>query len=51
VIRDFAKALTAGVIVGTYSSIFIASPIVVMLQKRAEKKRHQLSGAPAKARS
>jgi len=50
VIRDFAKALTAGVIVGTYSSIFIASPIVVMLQKRAEKKRHQLSGAPAKAR-
>jgi len=50
VIRDFATALTAGVVVGTYSSIFIASPFVVMLHKRAEKKRHALSTAAAKAR-
>jgi preprotein translocase subunit SecF len=28
VLRDFALALTFGVIVGTYSSIFVASPIV-----------------------
>ena len=33
VIRGFALALTIGIIVGTYSSIFIASPIVVYWQK------------------
>jgi len=27
-LRDFSLALTIGVIVGTYSSIFVASPIV-----------------------
>jgi preprotein translocase subunit SecF len=30
VIRDFALALALGVIIGTYSSVFLASPIVVM---------------------
>jgi preprotein translocase subunit SecF len=29
VIRDFALTLTVGVVVGTYSSIFIASPVLV----------------------
>lgn len=33
-INDFAFALIAGVIVGTYSSIYIASPAVYMLQHR-----------------
>jgi len=33
VIRDFALALTIGFIVGTYSSIFIASPILKILHK------------------
>jgi len=33
VIRDFALALTIGFIVGTYSSIFIASPILKVLHK------------------
>ncbi|MCD6287836.1 MAG: protein translocase subunit SecD [Candidatus Hydrogenedentes bacterium] len=33
VIRDFAFALTIGVIVGTYSSIFVASPVVLMMTK------------------
>ncbi len=33
VIRGFALALTIGIIVGTYSSIFIASPIVVYWEK------------------
>jgi SecD/SecF fusion protein len=28
VLRDFALALTCGVIVGTYSSVFVASPII-----------------------
>ncbi len=33
-INDFAFALLVGVIVGTYSSIFVASPMVLLLEKR-----------------
>lgn len=33
VIHDFALAIMLGIIVGTYSSIFVASPIVLMLGK------------------
>ena len=32
-IKDFALALTIGVIVGTYSSVFIASPLVIIFDK------------------
>jgi preprotein translocase subunit SecF len=35
VIHGFSFTLVVGVIVGTYSSIFIASPIVVFFQRRA----------------
>jgi SecD/SecF fusion protein len=38
VIRDFAFALLIGVIVGTYSSAFVASPIVVEWHNRREAK-------------
>jgi preprotein translocase subunit SecF len=34
VIRDFAFAMNVGVIVGTYSSIFIASPILIWLNDK-----------------
>jgi preprotein translocase SecF subunit len=34
ILKTFAFALTAGVLVGTYSSIFIASPLVVLLNER-----------------
>ncbi len=34
VIHDFAFALLIGVIVGTYSSIFVASPILLYLEER-----------------
>jgi len=37
VLKGFAFALVLGVILGTYSSLFIASAIVVELQKRAVK--------------
>ncbi|MBT3478388.1 MAG: protein translocase subunit SecF [Candidatus Marinimicrobia bacterium] len=37
VIHNFALAMIIGVIVGTYSSIFIASPIVVHLHENATK--------------
>ena len=34
VLRDFAFAILIGVVVGTYSSIFIASPIVLWWSSR-----------------
>lgn len=34
VIRDFALVLTLGILVGTYSSIFVASPALIEIQKR-----------------
>jgi preprotein translocase subunit SecF len=34
IIHDFAFALLAGIIVGTYSSIFVASPILLAWQKK-----------------
>ncbi|MCK4956521.1 MAG: protein translocase subunit SecF, partial [Candidatus Cloacimonetes bacterium] len=39
VIHDFAFALLIGVVVGTYSSIFIASPILVEHFTRRQEKR------------
>jgi preprotein translocase subunit SecF len=42
VIRDFAFAMNIGVIVGTYSSIFVASPILIWLnEKFLESQRRQ----------
>jgi preprotein translocase subunit SecF len=34
VMHDFALAILIGIIVGTYSSIFVASPVVVLLGKK-----------------
>jgi len=34
VIRDFALVLTLGILVGTYSSIFVASPALVEIRRR-----------------
>ncbi|MEZ4885892.1 MAG: protein translocase subunit SecDF [Chitinophagales bacterium] len=39
VIKGFAFALTIGIVVGTYSSIFIATPLVVDLSEYAAKKK------------
>jgi preprotein translocase subunit SecF len=46
VIRDFAFAMNVGVIVGTYSSIFIASPILIWLNEKfiASQRKQQASG-------
>jgi preprotein translocase subunit SecF len=38
VIRDFTLVMILGVVIGTYSSIFIASPALLHIQKRAERK-------------
>lgn len=37
VIHDFAFALVVGIAVGTYSSVFVASPIVVLWENRSPK--------------
>ena len=38
VIHDFAFALVVGVLVGTYSSVFVASPLVVVWENRAKRR-------------
>lgn len=43
VIHDFSFALLIGVLVGTYSSVFVASPIVVLLENRATVKQGKKS--------
>jgi preprotein translocase subunit SecF len=55
VIHGFSFALVVGVIIGTYSSIFIASPIVVAFQKRlarsssvARSKNYSREAVPAR---
>jgi len=50
VIHDFAFALLVGVIVGTYSSIYIASPVVLMMEQRSSRGGASVkSGAKARA--
>ncbi len=49
VIHDFAFALIVGILIGTYSSIFIAAPIVVEWKHRIEDPRK--AGKPAKSRA
>ena len=53
VIRDFAFAMNVGVIVGTYSSIFIASPILIWLNEKyvASQRKQQRSRRPRAARA
>lgn len=41
VIHDFALALLVGVIVGTYSSIFVASPILLLLEEKGRARRRR----------
>lgn len=38
VLRGFSFALFIGIVIGTYSSIFVAAPIVIDFRKRAEEK-------------
>lgn len=39
ILEGFSFTLMVGVIVGTYSSIFVASPVIIWLQNRTEKRR------------
>ncbi|EYB69831.1 bifunctional preprotein translocase subunit SecD/SecF [Deinococcus phoenicis] len=46
VLRDFSLILLIGILVGTYSSIFIVAPMVVYLEEWKDKRK---GGAPVKA--
>jgi preprotein translocase subunit SecF len=50
VIRDFAFAMNVGVIVGTYSSIFIASPILIWLNDKYNQSQKRQSQRPERTR-
>ena len=43
-IRDFAIVMTVGMVVGTYSSIFIAAPLVLGWQNFVDKRRKEREG-------
>ena len=48
-LRPFSVALLVGIFVGTYSSLFIATPLYVYLAHREEKKLSQLEETEAEA--
>lgn len=48
-LRDFAWAMLVGILVGTYSSIYIASPLTIWLEKRSAAARAQQSRTTATA--
>jgi preprotein translocase subunit SecF len=49
VIRPFALVLILGVVIGTYSSIFVASPVLLELETYSKNREKRLSAAPSKA--
>ncbi|WP_424949277.1 protein translocase subunit SecD [Deinococcus sp.] len=48
VLRDFSIAMIVGIIVGTYSSIYIVSPMIVFFEERS---RNKGTGTPAPVKS
>ena len=51
VLNGFSFALVVGIIVGTYSSIFIASPILIFWQDIAEQRRNRPSAPTVESRA
>jgi len=49
VIHDFSFALLVGIIVGVYSSVFVASPVVLLLEQRALGKGEAVTSQAVKA--
>ena len=50
VLNGFSFALVVGIIVGTYSSIFIASPILIFWQDVSESRRRRARALPVESR-
>jgi preprotein translocase subunit SecF len=53
VLNGFSFALVVGIIIGTYSSIFIASPILIFWHDLAERRRRnaRLASVPAESKT
>ena len=49
--EEFVLALLIGIISGTYSSIFNASPLLVVWQEREDRRRGRISGPPSVRRA
>lgn len=49
VIHDFSFALLVGIVVGVYSSVYVASPVVLWLEQRAMNKGESGVAQPVKA--
>ncbi|MCE1227136.1 MAG: protein translocase subunit SecF [Geobacteraceae bacterium] len=49
VIHDFSFALLVGIVVGVYSSVYVASPVVLLLEQRAMNKGESRTAQPVKA--
>jgi preprotein translocase subunit SecF len=50
VLHSFSFALVCGIIVGTYSSVFVASPIVLFWHRYTDKPRKGGAAAPVAVR-
>jgi SecD/SecF fusion protein len=50
-LKDFAMALTIGVVAGTYSSFFVAAPLVTIWKEREPRYRKRLTLAGANGRA
>jgi len=50
-LKDFALALTIGTVTGTYSSFFVAAPMVVIWKEREPRYRKRIAAAAAAAGS
>ncbi len=48
VLYHFNSVLLVGIVIGTYSSIFVASPVLVMWERQARKSKGQLTAAEMK---
>jgi preprotein translocase subunit SecF len=51
VLHSFSFALVCGIIVGTYSSVFVASPIVLFWHNYADQRRPRTSATGTSAKS
>jgi preprotein translocase subunit SecF len=49
VLRGFSLALVIGIIIGTYSSVFIASPILIWARDWVEARKRKTPSAAAPA--
>jgi len=50
-IFDFAAAMLVGIVVGTYSSVYVAAPLTIWLDERAAHREHRQGGSDNKLKT